>query len=185
MDIRKLSFILIVAGVSLSVVSVVWWLLFHAQVVQSLGARLSDLLPCLWSSSGSCTLISAGASFMGKTAYTPTIFWIAIGSLLGGVVLNMSGASTSNSESDAVGAEPSAALRKCPFCAETVKAEAKICRYCKSELPELSEPEKTAVLFGKCPNCETVLPITTTECPNCKASFAAGSSWSLQRDQKN
>lgn len=27
--------------------------------------------------------------------------------------------------------------RKCPFCAEVVKAEAKVCRYCGRELPEV------------------------------------------------
>jgi hypothetical protein len=30
-------------------------------------------------------------------------------------------------------------LKKCPSCAEDVKAEAKICRFCQAELPVLSE----------------------------------------------
>ena len=33
--------------------------------------------------------------------------------------------------------KPKAGLRKCPSCAEDVKAEAKICRFCQAALPEL------------------------------------------------
>ena len=32
-----------------------------------------------------------------------------------------------------------AALRKCPSCAEDIKAEAKICRFCQAELPEVAQ----------------------------------------------
>jgi hypothetical protein len=32
-----------------------------------------------------------------------------------------------------------AGLRKCPSCAEDVKAEAKICRFCQAELPEVAQ----------------------------------------------
>jgi hypothetical protein len=33
--------------------------------------------------------------------------------------------------------------RQCPFCAETVKAEALICRFCQHELSSISAPETT------------------------------------------
>lgn len=35
--------------------------------------------------------------------------------------------------------------RKCPDCAEIVKAEAKICRYCGNELPKLPAPAPRAM----------------------------------------
>ena len=34
--------------------------------------------------------------------------------------------------------------RKCPYCAETIKADALICRFCGSKLDPLPEPEPTA-----------------------------------------
>jgi hypothetical protein len=36
---------------------------------------------------------------------------------------------------------PNLSKRKCDACAEMVKKEAKICRYCRSDLPVFSEPQ--------------------------------------------
>lgn len=35
-------------------------------------------------------------------------------------------------------------MRKCPFCAEMVKAEARICRYCNRELPVIQQIDRVA-----------------------------------------
>jgi hypothetical protein len=37
-------------------------------------------------------------------------------------------------------------IKKCPFCAESIKNEAKVCRYCGRELPLEDVHEKMSVL---------------------------------------
>jgi hypothetical protein len=32
---------------------------------------------------------------------------------------------------------------------------------------------------GRCPNCEAVIPLSTTECPKCRAVFGADSAWKI------
>ena len=32
-------------------------------------------------------------------------------------------------------------LRKCPFCSESIKPDAKVCRYCGRDLPPIEAPE--------------------------------------------
>jgi hypothetical protein len=34
-------------------------------------------------------------------------------------------------------------VRKCPFCAEQIKPEAKVCRYCSREVPQTAAPKPT------------------------------------------
>ena len=68
--------------------------------------------------------------------------------------------------------------RQCPFCAETVKAEAKICRYCQRDLPTLEPVVQDERAFGKCPNCSKHILLDSTGCNHCTARFD-GDGWKV------
>lgn len=94
-----------------------------------------------------------------------------------------------------------AGYRQCPSCAEMVKNEAQVCRYCQRDLPSLSELQakeemerqqlaevkklqgeaarqaEEGLPKGACPNCNKTIPLASLECKHCRASFVEGSAW--------
>jgi len=67
-------------------------------------------------------------------------FLLFIVAIIHACVLKPKNASTTTSESGHTTNTPSTeSTKKCPYCAETIKSEAKICRFCGKELPQDTE----------------------------------------------
>lgn len=81
-------------------------------------------------------------------------------------------------------------LKKCPFCAECIKQEAKICRFCQRDIPDTEISASTENINnhnieengpeGTCPSCKKTIFLSSKECKFCKASFDEYSSWKIE-----
>jgi hypothetical protein len=94
MDFKKLGNALTAFGAVVLVGACIWWFTFYSSVVREIGrltgsgeGSVSDVVGCLYSSSGICGLASAGAVLAGKTAYEPMLFWFGLAGLILGVLV--------------------------------------------------------------------------------------------------
>lgn len=65
---------------------------------------------------------------------------------------------------------PSTDTRKCPFCAELVKREAKICKHCGKELPEFKPEQIADSTSGTQPAYNSDGQLVIKMCPSCRAT---------------
>lgn len=77
-------------------------------------------------------LVGAWAQHRGRSGGGWGVLALLISPVIAFLILLAIGPNREGIESDALA---SGEMRKCPYCAELVKAEAKLCRYCHSELP--------------------------------------------------
>jgi hypothetical protein len=82
---------------------------------------------------GFSVLVGAYANTKGRSFLGFTVLSLIISPLLGLIVALLFKANPDAVEARAVA---SGAQKKCPFCAELIKSEARVCRFCGRELPD-------------------------------------------------
>lgn len=78
-------------------------------------------------------LVGAFAQHRGRSGGGYGLLALLLSPLIAFLILLAIGPNHEGIESEAIA---SGNMRKCPYCAELVKAEARLCRYCHSELPQ-------------------------------------------------
>jgi hypothetical protein len=127
---------------------------------------------------GFCAVPAIIASNKGRSAAGWFFGSILISPLLGGIIVACLPTLTGKLEQRAMS---SGEMRKCPHCAELVKAEAKICRHCQRELPVVTtetghKPElQLHRIPERCPTCKgEIRTLTLRElyrCPMCQENL--------------
>lgn len=72
---------------------------------------------------------------------------------------------------------PGGQLRKCPHCAEMIKREARVCRYCQRDvepmpdMPATSPASSGQAMVKACPYCGQAVGAAVEICPSCKRTL--------------
>jgi predicted nucleic acid-binding Zn ribbon protein len=81
-----------------------------------------------------CGWVAVAASNKGRSGAAWFFIALILSPVLAGIIVACFAPTPAMIEQQRIS---SGSLRKCPYCAELVKAEAKICRYCQRDLPEI------------------------------------------------
>lgn len=74
--------------------------------------------------------------------------WFILGLLLGPLALLGVAIASRDTRRDEQAGLQSGKLRRCPACAEVVKREATICRFCRTDLPEIRDNSLWGRIFN-------------------------------------
>jgi hypothetical protein len=86
-DYKKLANILFYGGLILLFSALIWWWRFYGPMTKDGGAKLGDMLGCLYSNSGLCGLATGLSQLTGQTAYEPKLFWVGlVAAVVGGIL---------------------------------------------------------------------------------------------------
>lgn len=88
-----------------------------------------------------CAVVASGKGRSG-------VGWFFLGLLLGPIGLILSLVVSKNVERVESRAIAGGGMRKCPYCAELVKSEAVLCRYCGKDLPAEKATDNSFPVYG-------------------------------------
>lgn len=117
-----------------------------------------------------CGIFSAIiASSKGRSGFG----WLVLGLIFGVLALLAVGFMPAVKTGDAMqkmGQPPIAPERKCPFCAETIKAEAIVCKHCGRDVEPVAIEEAATppTKFLTCPHCGAALGENKAFCHKCQ-----------------
>jgi len=121
----------------------------------------------------------SGAAIVGATMGGGIISFFTGGVALFMSVVCLVGFAISYSLGREMKPEASVSTKKCPDCAEMIQADARKCRFCGCELPEVpSAPKSSTRMKGqmlpgmkKCPKCSANIMRTAIRCLTCGTKF--------------
>jgi len=68
----------------------IWWYSFYSGVARFVGGGGGGPpIGCLYAMSGPCRMVSQVAALAGANAYQPLLFWVGVGLIIVGLVLQM------------------------------------------------------------------------------------------------